>query len=117
MRARVLVVSCVSLAIACASQGASPRAPPDAASCPHGVIATRADYELVLYQADVHCPGVPQQFPSPYFQGTFCTSFGSAFEAGRCGLPRDLDRARLYYRRGCAIGFQVACSSAQRLGG
>jgi hypothetical protein len=114
---RLLVVSCVSMMLGCASQDASPRAPPDAAACPHGVVATRADYDLIVHYGDTYCPGVPQQFPDANFQGTVCTSFGSAFEAGRCGLPRDLDRARLYYRRGCAIGFTVACSSAARLGG
>lgn len=93
--------------------------PSDAAACPHGIVTTRADYEMLVYQLDGMCPTEPRRSfgNAAQFVGAVCTVGGSGFEAGKCGIPRDLERARLYYRRGCGVGYAPACNAAQRLGG
>jgi len=114
------------LLVACASRDASPLAPSSSAeSCPRGTIATQADLDQTVYFLDMWCPRAPAQPPSrrsndPRLQAIYasaCVSGGSAFEAGRCGFPRDAGRALVYYRRGCAMGYPVACDAARRLGG
>jgi TPR repeat protein len=125
MRSSIVLLLGVALANGCGGPGPGAT---DAASCPHGVVTTRADYDQVVYQLDAWCQEPTQtetvqdaaranRSPLLNFVGQTCTIGGSAFEAGKCGMPRDLDRARLYYRRGCAAGYPPACSAAQRLGG
>jgi hypothetical protein len=105
---------------ACGAGDTSPRSPgpSDAQSCPHGAIVTQADLDQAVYFLETLCPARPQpQSTSIMFTGAVCVNGGSAFEAGRCGFPRDSERALLYYRRGCELGYSVACAASRRLGG
>jgi hypothetical protein len=106
------------LAVACAT--GPTRSVASADRCPHGVLKTQADLDTFNYWGDKLCPA--NAAPDPRYaavtplRGTMCLQFGSAFEAGECGAPRDLGRAGDLYRRACAVGFEPGCSNAQRLG-
>jgi TPR repeat protein len=116
-----LVFACIPPMVGCGACDSASRTPgpSDAASCPHGVILTRADYDQLVYQLDWMCPAEPNPaWKGKMFVGYTCTAAGSGFESGRCGVPHDLERALLYYRRGCAAeAYPPACSAAKRLGG
>lgn len=106
------------LAVACATSSA--RNVSSADRCPRGVLKTQADLDTFNYWGDKLCPATgasdPRYAPFAPMTGTMCLQFGSAFEAGECGAPHDLDRAGELYRRACAAGFEPGCSNAQRLG-
>jgi hypothetical protein len=47
-----------------------------------------------------------------------CTEWGDALETGRCGLPRDRDRALRFYQRACTTEhYAPACNAVQRMNG
>ena len=128
MRSIAAAFAIVALASAfsagCGASDTSPLSPrpTDAQSCPHGAVVTQADLDQAVYFLDTFCPARPtapavQPGTSIPFNAAVCVNGGSAFEAGRCGVPRDSGRALMYYRRGCAMGYSVACDASKRLGG
>ncbi len=49
-----------------------------------------------------------REFP---VQDYACVDMGDALATGRCGIPRDVARARRYFETACARGYQPACDA------
>ena len=100
------------LLVACATAGSGQ----DAACRNTAGDMTQTRIENALAMMDAVCVGDPiPSRPSWPVQPAMCVEMGDALVTGRCGMPRDLARAKRYYEGACAKSYQPACSAMARL--
>jgi hypothetical protein len=102
----------VSFVASCGGMQASEASPP--ANCRDAP----AQADMIRYEGDRMClaANTPAQPELAHHLGLVCVAMGAHFESGPCVTP-DTNRARLYYRRACSVGYPPGCSAAARLGG